>query len=38
MNLDGSAAKRGVWRGVSGLVWWPLVVENGRILVENDGF
>ena len=38
MNLEGSAAKRGVWRGVSGLVRWPLVVENGRILIENDGF
>ena len=37
-NLDESAAKCGVWRGVSGLVWWPLVVENGRMLIENDGF
>ena len=37
-NLDESAAKSGVWRGGGGLLWAPEVVENGRILVKNDGF
>ena len=38
MNLEGFAAKRGVWRGGGGLLWEPVVVENVRILVKNDGF
>ena len=33
--LDESAAKCGVGRGGGGLLWWPLVVGNGTILVEN---
>ena len=24
--------------GGDGLLWWPVVVENDRILIENDGF
>ena len=36
--LDESAAKSGVWRGGGGRLWEPVVVENCRILLENDGF
>ena len=32
--LDESAAKCGVGRGGGGLQWQPLVVENGRILMD----
>ena len=32
--LDESAAKCGVGRGGGGLPWQPLVVENGRILMD----
>ena len=33
--LGESAAKCGVGCGGGGLLWWPLVVGNGTILVEN---
>ena len=37
-NLDESAAKCSVWRGGGGLLWEPVVVENGRILLKNHHF
>ena len=37
-NLEGSAAKSGVWRGGASRLWQQAVLGNNRILMDFEGF